>query len=68
MIDTDLTKKQAERFWKMAYRLNDNIKTYMDEVHKQTNGLITNKEINGLLNYRINAWNGILRSVMDNKD
>jgi hypothetical protein len=52
----------------MAYRLNDNIKTYMDEVHKQTNGLITNKEINDLLNYRINAWNGILRSVMDNKD
>jgi hypothetical protein len=68
MIDTDLTEKQAERFWKMAYRLNDNIKTYMDEVHKQAKGLITNKEINKLLNYRINAWNGILRSVMDNKD
>ena len=66
MIDSNLTKKQVERFWKMAYRLNDNIKTYMDSVYKEKKGEITEKEINDLENYKIDAWNGIVRNVVCN--
>jgi len=66
MIDSKLTKEQAEKFWKMAYRLNDNIKTYMDYVYEEKNGEITEKEINDLENYKIDGWNGIVRNVVCN--
>lgn len=66
MINAKLTNKQAETIWKMAYRLNDNIKTYMDSVYEEKNGIITDKEINDLKNYKIKAWSGIIRSVILN--
>lgn len=64
MIEGKLTKEQADRFWKMAYRLNDNVKTYMDTVYKEKNGVITDKEISDLENYKIDGWNGIVRSIV----
>ena len=66
MIDSKLTKEQAEKFWKMTYRLNDNIKTYMDSVYEEKNGEITEKEINDLENYKIDGWNGIVRNIVCN--
>lgn len=50
----------------MAYRLNDNVKTYMDSVYEEKNGIITNKEINDLEDYKINGWNNIIRNVILN--
>lgn len=66
MVESKLTSKQAETVWKMAYRLNDNIKTYMDSVYEEKNGIITDKEINDLEDYKINGWNNIIRNVILN--
>ena len=66
MVDGKLTSKQAETVWKMAYRLNDNIKTYMDSVYEEKNGIITDKEINDLNDYKIKCWNNIIRTVILN--
>jgi hypothetical protein len=66
MVESKLTSKQAETIWKLAYNLNTSIKTYMDSVYEDKNGIITDKEINDLENYKINSWNNIIRSVILN--
>lgn len=66
MVESKLTSKQAETIWKLAYNLNAGIKTYMDSVYEEKNGIITDKEINDLEDYKINGWNNIIRSVILN--
>lgn len=64
MTDNKLTKEQAERFWKMAYRFNDNLKTYMDSVYEEKKGVITSKEINDLEIYRIDGWSNVIKNAL----
>lgn len=64
MTDNKLTKEQAERFWKMAYRFNDNIKMYMDVVYEEKKGVITDKEINDLENYRIDGCSNVIKNTL----
>lgn len=64
MTDNKLTKEQAERFWKMAYRFNDNLKTYMDSVYEEKKGVITSKEINDLEIYRIDGWSNVIKNTL----
>ena len=59
-----LTNKQAETFWKMAYNLNEGIKAYMDSVYEDKKGVITDKEINDLENYKIDGWNNIVKAIV----
>ena len=66
MINSKLTNKQAEMFWKLAYNLNAGIKKYMDYVYEEKNGVITDKEINDLENYKINGWNNIVNTITKN--
>ena len=66
MINSKLTNKQAEMFWKLAYNLNAGIKKYMDYKKKKKNGVITDKEINDLENYKINGWNNIVNTITKN--
>ena len=59
-----LNKEQAEKAWKMIYRLMDNVKTKMDCDIELNKGSIEDKNVYEIKEYLRNGVNGIMRSVL----
>lgn len=64
MVQRGLNKEQAERAWKMIYRLMDNTKTKMDCDFELKKGLIEDKDVYEITEYIRNGMNGIIRTVL----
>ena len=62
--NSGLNKEQAEKAWKMIYRLMDNVKTKMDYDLELNKGSIEDKNVYEIKEYLRNGMNGIIRNVL----
>ena len=62
--NSGLNKEQAEKAWKMIYRLMDNVKTKMDYDLELNKGSIEDKNVYEIKDYLRNGMNGIIRNVL----
>lgn len=67
-MENKLTDKQAELFWKEAYRFADNVKIYMENVCDLENGKITDKHVRDLDEFRTKGWNNIIKCVTSSSE
>lgn len=47
----NLTKNKAYNYWRMIYRLMDNVKTAMDNTHQNKGNAISMKDVNNIIEY-----------------
>lgn len=67
-MENKLTDKQAELFWKEAYRFADNVRIYMENVCDLENGKITDKHVRDLDDFRTKGWNNIIKYVTSSSE
>jgi len=65
--ETNLVKKQSINAWRMIYRLMDNIKVVMDNQYKSKNGNITNKDVDGIIDYLYNSLQNVTKNTIGEK-
>jgi len=65
--ETNLVKKQSINAWIMIYRLMDNIKVVMDNQYKSKNGNITNKDVDGIIDYLYNSLQNVTKNTIGEK-
>lgn len=62
--EANLTQKQAVNAWRMIYRLMDNVKVKMDTEWQGRNGVVSNKDVNGVIDYINKAIQNITRNTI----
>ena len=49
--EVNLSKNNARNYWKMIYRLMDNVKTVMDNTYQDKRGAISMRDVNKIIEY-----------------
>ena len=49
--ETNLTRNKALNYWRMIYRLMDNVKTAMDSTYQGKGSAISMKDVNNIIEY-----------------
>ena len=65
--NTNLISRQSINAWRMIYNLMDNVKTSMDSTYQGNNGKITNKDVDGIIDYIYMSLQNITRNTIGGK-
>ncbi len=62
--NANLVQKQVVNAWRMIYRLMDNVKTSMNTTYQGKRGVISNQDIDGIIDYIYNSLQNITRNTI----
>lgn len=62
--NANLVQKQAVNAWRMIYSLMDNVKTLMNTTYQGKRGVISNQDIDGIIDYIYNSLQNITRNTI----
>ena len=62
--NANLVQKQTINAWRMIYILMDNVKTLMDSTYQGKRGVISNQDVDGIIDYIYNSLQNITRNTI----
>lgn len=65
--EANVVQNQSLNAWRMIYNLMDNVKEAMDHTYKYKGSAISDKDVDGIVDYIYDSLQGIMKNTIGNR-